>query len=132
MAYLRQAWPEGTTMATRTEQTAQVDVTPQMLSAMRQGDHDQQWLAEYPDALEPFRGQWVVVHKGQIVGHSRDGREVAHMASTARHSGALLEYVPTHEETNAFRVSTPMWAPPPDNALGARYSPGDESSSRSH
>ena len=79
-------------------------VTPQMLDAMRQGEADGEWLAQHPEVLEPYRGQWVVVHKGQIVAHSPDGREAAREGNARTYPGAWLFYVPTREEAEAVRI----------------------------
>jgi hypothetical protein len=95
--------------AEQAEQTKPVVVTPQMIEAMRQGERDREWLAAHPGVLEPYRGEWVVVHKGQIVAHSPDGRELARMAPASRHPGALLEYVPTREAAEAVHVYTPFF-----------------------
>ena len=80
-----------------------------MLAAMRQGEADGRWLAQHPEVLEPFRGQWVAVHGGRIVAHSPDGREVAQAAPSSRYPGVLLEYVPTHEEADAVHIYTPFF-----------------------
>jgi hypothetical protein len=92
-----------------TEDAHPVHVTPQMLAAMRQGEADREWLADHPDVLDPFRGQWVVVHNRRVVAHSPDGREVAAAASTSRYPGALLEYVPSREEAEAVHLYTPIF-----------------------
>lgn len=81
-----------------------VQVTPEMLEAMRQGERDRQWLAEHPGVLEPYRGQWVVVHKGRIVAHSPDGRELTRSGDARTHPGALIFYVPTREEAESVRL----------------------------
>ncbi len=95
-------------MAAQPEQVDRVVVTPQMLGAMRQGEADGEWLAQHPEVLEPFRGEWVAVHGGRIVAHSPDGREVARAAPTSRFPGALIEYVPTREEADAVHIYTPF------------------------
>ena len=109
VAYLRQANPEDTEMTTQAEQAERVVVTPQMMEAMRQGEADGEWLAQHPEVLEPFRGEWVVVHGGRIVAHSPDGREAAQSAPTSQYPGALLEYVPTREEASAPHIYTPFF-----------------------
>ena len=91
-------------MATQAEQSERVVVTPQMLEAMRQGEADGEWLAQHPEVLEPFRGEWVAVHGCRIVAHSPDGREVARQANTREYPGAWVFYVPTPEEAEAVRI----------------------------
>lgn len=91
-------------MATPAEQANQVIVTPQMLEAMRQGEQDRAWLAQQPDVLVPYRGQWVVVHKRQIVAHSPDGQGLARHGDARTHPGALVFYVPTREAAAAVRI----------------------------
>jgi hypothetical protein len=71
---------------------------------MRQGEADGEWLAQHPEVLEPFRGQWVAVHGGRIVAHSLDGREVARQANTREYPGAWIFYVPTRKEAEAVRI----------------------------
>lgn len=111
-----------------TKDTHPVHVPPQLLEAMRQGEADREWLDEHPEVLEPFRGQWVVVHGRQIVAHSPDGREVAAVAPTSRYPGALLEYVPSREEAKAIHIYTPIFhAPARDDGSGPG---GEEPSSR--
>jgi hypothetical protein len=91
-------------MTAQVEQSDRVVVTPEMLEAMRQGEADRTWLEEHPGVLEPYRGQWVVVHKRQIVAHSLDGRGLAQHGDARTHPGALIFYVPTHEEAEAVRI----------------------------
>ena|GEM_PF-2734807 len=79
-------------------------VTPLMLTAMRQGESDRRWLEAHPEALEPYRGEWVAVHKGRIVAHSPDGRDLARQGEARRYPGALVFYVPTGEEAEAVRI----------------------------
>jgi hypothetical protein len=79
-------------------------VTPQMVEAMRQGEIDNAWLQEHPEALEPYRGQWVVVHGRRVVAHSPDGRTAARAVDPHTHPGASIFYVPTREEAEAVRV----------------------------
>ena len=81
-----------------------LEVTPQMLDAMRQGQADNQWLREHPEALEPYRGQWVVVHGQRVVAHAYDGREAAKAVDPRTHPGASIFYVPTVEESEAVRI----------------------------
>jgi hypothetical protein len=80
------------------------EVTPQMLDAMRQGEADRRWLEAHPDVLEPYRGQWVVIHNEQVVAHSPDGRELTRRGDARTHPGALVFYVPTRQEAEAVRI----------------------------
>ena len=91
-------------MATQAEQTERVVVTPAMLEAMRQGEADREWLDSHPGVLEPYRGEWVVVYKAEVVTHSPDGREVAGRASARRYPGSTLLYVPSREEASGIRI----------------------------
>lgn len=87
-----------------TQQAERTKVTPEMLDAMRQAEADRQWLAQYPGVLEPYRGQWVVVHKEQIVAHSPDGREAGRQVSAGNYPGCLFFRVPTREEAEGDRI----------------------------
>ena len=81
-----------------------VEVTPQVLEAMRQSEADNKWLEAHPEALESFRGEWVVVYQQRVIVHSPDGREAARAAPAAQYPGPTLFYVPTHEESEAVRI----------------------------
>lgn len=81
-----------------------IEVTPRMLEAMRQGQADNEWLQEHPEALKPYRGEWVVVHDRRVVAHSPDGREAARAVDPRTHPGASIFYVPTFEEAEAVRI----------------------------
>ncbi len=74
------------------------------LAAMRQGEADREWIEAHPEVLEPFRGQWVVVHQRQVVAHSADAWDAALRGSTDRYPGCLLIHVPTREEAAAVHV----------------------------
>jgi hypothetical protein len=89
------------------EMASQLEVTPQMLAAMRQGEIDNEWLRTHQEALEPFRGQWVVVHDRRVVAHSPDGRAAARAVDPRTHPGATIFYVPTHAEAEAVRILVP-------------------------
>ena len=91
-------------MARQAERTHQIDVTPHLQEAVRQGELDNQWLQEHPEALEPFRGQWVVVYKQQVIAHAADGREAARAANARDYPGSTIFYVPTREEAQAVRI----------------------------
>ncbi|MBI3971459.1 MAG: hypothetical protein HY332_09240 [Chloroflexi bacterium] len=80
------------------------EVTPQVLEAMRQSERDNRWLEEHPEALEPYRGQWVVVYQQRIIAHSPDAREAARAAPARTYPGSTLFYVPTREEAEAVRI----------------------------
>ena len=85
-------------MATR------IEVTPEMLEAMRRGEADNEWLQQHQEALEPYRGEWVVVYDRRVVAHAPDGREAAHAIDPRTHPGATIFYVPTREEAEAVRI----------------------------
>jgi hypothetical protein len=81
-----------------------VKVTPEVIEAMRLGQEDDRWLQEHHEVLEPYRGQWVVIHRQRVVAHSSATPDVARAAPAAKYPGALLLYVPTHEEAQAVRI----------------------------
>lgn len=91
-------------MANTVEAEQQFEVTPQMLEAMRQSQADNRWLEQHPEALEPYRGEWVVVYRQQVIAHSRDGREVARAAPASLYPGSTMFRVPTREESEAVRI----------------------------
>lgn len=87
-----------------TQQAERTEGTTAMLDAMRQGEADRRWLEEHRDVLEPYRGQWVAVHKERVVAHSPDGREVGRRINEGHFPGCLFFRVPTEEETEAVRI----------------------------
>ena len=91
-------------MIPQAERTEQIEVTPTILDAMRRGDADRRWLAEHPRVLEPYRGEWVVVHRGRIVAHSPDGSDLTRNGDARTQPGALVFRVPTKEEAEAVRI----------------------------
>ena len=90
-----------------TQQPERIDraiVPTDALDAMRQGEADRLWLAEHPEILEPYRGEWVAVHKGRVVAHSPDGPDVGRQVSAGDYPGCLFFRVSTHEEAEAVRT----------------------------
>ena len=87
-----------------TQQAERTEATPAMLDAMRQGEIDRQWLAEHPEVLEPYRGEWVVIHRGRVVAHSADAWEAGQRGNAQTYPGCLFFRVPTREEAEAVRI----------------------------
>jgi hypothetical protein len=85
----------------RTAAADRIEIPPEII---RQGQLDNQWLEEHPEALDPYRGEWVVVHSRRIVAHFADGREAAREGNADKYPGGTLFYVPTDEEANAIRI----------------------------
>jgi hypothetical protein len=56
------------------------------------------------DWLEPYRGQWVVIYDGKVIAHSPDGSGLAEAAPPDKYPGALLERIPTREESKGVLV----------------------------
>lgn len=81
-----------------------VKVSTAVLNAMRQGQRDDRWLQEHLEVLEPYRGEWVVVHGRRVVAHSRETPDLARAAPADVYPGALLLYVPTREEARAVHI----------------------------
>jgi hypothetical protein len=79
-------------------------VSPAVIEAMREGERAVQWLQEHPEALAPYRGEWIVIHGVRIVAHSADAAEVARAAPSERYPGGLLLYVETEEEARTVHV----------------------------
>jgi hypothetical protein len=51
-----------------------------------------------PDFARTYAGEWVVMHRGRVVAHGKDGAEVARIAPASQYPGAEIFYVPTLEE----------------------------------
>jgi hypothetical protein len=79
-------------------------VSSELLAVMRQGEADDRWLQEHPEALAPYRGEWVVIHGRRVVAHSGQTPDVARAAPADKYPGALLLYVPTEEEARAVHI----------------------------
>lgn len=75
-----------------------------ILAVLKKYKQERDWLAEHPEVLAPYRGQWVLVHDHRVIGHSPDGLELASMARASEYAGAVFEYIPTLEEREAIRV----------------------------
>lgn len=75
-----------------------------ILAVHRVAEAERAWLAQHPEVLEPYRGQWVLVHNHRVVAHSPDGSEVARLAPARDYPGAIFEYIRTREELNAVLV----------------------------
>lgn len=80
------------------------DAQPEVTRALRSGERDREWLAAHPTALDPYRGEWVVIHEGRVVAHHRDGRRLARLANARSHPGSSILYVPTREEAEAVHI----------------------------
>jgi hypothetical protein len=76
----------------------------EIVAVLKTAEQERDWLAQHPEVLAPYRGQWVLVHDHRVVAHSADGLEVARLAPTSEYPGAVFEYIPTIEEREAIRV----------------------------
>lgn len=83
---------------------AQTEIPPRLIEAIRQGEIDDRWLEAHPEALEPYRGEWVVVYQERVIAHAPDAREVARLVPAAQYPGSTMFYVPTREESAAVRI----------------------------
>ena len=99
-------------MTRQSRRAKRIEITPELREAVKQGELDNRLLQEHPEAHDPFRGQWVVVHKQKVIAHSPDGREAARAAPAAQYPGALLEYVPAREKAEAIHIYTPIFGAP--------------------
>jgi hypothetical protein len=79
-------------------------MTPQIWEAMRLGEADDRWMQEHPEALEPYRGEWVVVYRQRVIAHDRDGKKVARAAPAQDYPGSTMFYVPTREQAEGIRI----------------------------
>lgn len=84
--------------------TALVGKEARILAVLKKHQREWDWLAEHPEVLAPYRGQWVLVDAHRVVAHSPDGREVTKVARASEYAGAVFEYIPTLEEREAIRV----------------------------
>lgn len=51
-----------------------------------------------PEFARKYAGEWVVMHRGQVVAHGKVGSEAAREAPANKYPGAEIFYVPTLEE----------------------------------
>lgn len=57
------------------------------------------YKTEYdPEFARKYAGEWVVLHRGQVVAHGKVGAEVAREAPASKYPGAGIFYVPTEEQ----------------------------------
>jgi hypothetical protein len=64
---------------------------------------------KYPTPYDPefaltYAGEWVVLHRGKVVAHGKDGAEVARWAPVSDYPGAEIMYVPTLEQQKGIWV----------------------------
>ena len=55
-----------------------------VMETLRLGEQDDACIEQRREALEPCRGEWVVIHSGRVEAHARGGCEVVRLAD-ARH-----------------------------------------------
>jgi hypothetical protein len=84
--------------------TDRSDAQREVAQALRSGERDREWLAAHPAALEPYRGEWVVIHERRVVAHDQDGRRLARLANARSHPGSSVLYVPRREEAEAVQI----------------------------
>jgi hypothetical protein len=81
-------------------------VTREQVAAMfRAAERNERLMAQNPPGwLDPYRGQWVIIHEGKVIAHSPDGSGLAEAAPPDAYPGSLLERVPTREESKGVLV----------------------------
>ena len=57
-----------------------------------------------PDFARIYAGEWVVLFRGEVVVHGRDGSTVAVDGNVDKYPGAAVFYVPTTNEQNGVWV----------------------------
>lgn len=63
-----------------------------------------------PEIVRRYAGQWVVLHKGHVVAHGRDGSELAKVAAADEYPNSLIVYVPTLEQqSGVWILGIPAW-----------------------
>lgn len=77
----------------------------QVAALLAAAERDRELMAQNPPGwLEPYRGQWVLIHEGKVVAHSPDGSGLTHAAMRRAYPHALLERVPSREEMEGVLV----------------------------
>jgi len=51
-----------------------------------------------PEFARTYAGEWVVMHRGRVVAHGKDGSAVAQAGNAQKYPGAEIFYVPTLEK----------------------------------
>jgi hypothetical protein len=91
--------------STRMSTTMPASKRKRVAALLAAAEHNEQLMARNPPGwLEPYRGQWVVIHVGKVVAHSPDGSGPREAAPPEKYPGALLERVPTREELEGVLV----------------------------
>ena len=61
-------------------------------------------LRARPDLLAAYAGEWIAVHNGQVIAHTRDGAELAKTVNVHTCPDAVIRYVPTAEEQSGVFI----------------------------
>lgn len=77
----------------------------QVSALLAAAERDQELMAKNPPGwLDPYRGQWVLIHEGKVVAHSPDGSGLASPELREKYPYALLERVLSREELEGVLV----------------------------
>ena len=74
----------------------------QIREAMREWESEPS--AYDPDFARTYAGEWVVIHRGQVVAHGKKGSEIAQAANVNKFPGSRILYVPTLEEQDGVWI----------------------------
>ena len=89
-----------------TSKTVPAGTREQVAAMFRAAERNRRLMEKNPpDWLEPYRGQWVVIHDGKVIAHSPDGSGLAEAAPPDKYPGSLLERIPTLEESKGVLVA---------------------------
>ncbi len=61
-----------------------------------------------PEFARTYAGEWVVIHRGQVVAHGKDGSEVARAGKVQKYSGAEILYVQPLEKQDRVTFLPPF------------------------
>jgi hypothetical protein len=76
----------------------------QLKASHQATERDTAFFIAHPELLEPYRGQWIVIHECRVIAHSPDGSGLAERAPLHKYPGSSMFYLPTREELEGVWV----------------------------
>jgi hypothetical protein len=76
-----------------------------VVAVEQQGESaEMDWLINHVHEVERHKGEWLVIHGGELVGHSRDFSQIRALVSGRGIRSPFVYYVPTDEESNSVSI----------------------------
>jgi len=62
------------------------------------------WLINHAHEVEEYKGEWLVIYAGELVGHSHDFSRIRALISEKKIRSPFVYYVPADEESNCVTI----------------------------